>query len=170
LLADAEQAAHRAEADAQQALHEAAADKVRTGTDTTAAARSAYQQAMADLAVAETEHEAGKRVVLESEHELKQVAKDAHKMAAQVAKSIADAEEPSLVAAARTYGEKVARHRALTRFARAASADGGSIVDPIPELNANNPLAALLQDLTAGRDVELHFSEQTLLDAKLGAP
>jgi hypothetical protein len=170
VLGDVEQAAQKAEAEAQARLNDAAAEKVRTGNDTTAEARAAYQQAIADLAVAETEAAAGRRVILEDRTDLATLERDVHRQCAIVAKAIAEHEQPRLVATARAFGEALARHKSLIRFARAKSADSGLIADPIADIqNSNNPLKLQIDDLINGKDLEaVALTEQAMLDAKIG--
>lgn len=168
-LAQAEQTASKGESDARALLENATMAKVRGDGDTTANARAVYHTAMADLAVAETEHAAGKRVVAEAEHELEQLTKASHRAAVDVAKAIAAAEEPALILAARRYGNALARHKSLIRFARAASADAGTVSDPIADLNSNNPLKLQLDALTNPQVIDSSFAvtEASLLDAKV---
>jgi hypothetical protein len=171
-LAAAEQTATKAEAEARAQLEAAIVAKVKGNgePDTTASARNVYQLAMADLAVAETEHAAGERVVTEAERDLEQLSKAAHRAAVEVAKAVAAHEQPRLVAAARAYGQALHRHKALIRFARAASADSGLIADPIADIqNANNPLKLQIDALTSGTELDpLRLTESEMLEAKIG--
>jgi hypothetical protein len=168
VLADAEETARKAEGAAQANLQEAAVNKIKTGTDTTVNARAVYDAAMRALQAAETEHAAGKRVVLEAAHELDQLTKEVHRQCVEVAKSIAAHDEPNLVAAARAYGEALHRHRSLISFARAASADSGLVADPVADLNSNNPLKLQIDTLIAGTDLQpVGLTESSMLDAKL---
>jgi hypothetical protein len=70
LLAEAEQLAEKSESSARANLNQVTQEKIKTGNDQTANARALYSQAMLDLQVATAEHEAGKQVVLQAEHEL----------------------------------------------------------------------------------------------------
>lgn len=163
----AEQEAEQAEADTQAALMEATATKIRTGTDTTNTARTAYQSAVTAVAVAEVEHAAAEQVVTEQKAELDRAEKAASRAAVEVAKQVAAEHEPALIAAARAYGAALAKHRALIRFSRKASADSGLIADPISDWsNSNNPLKLKAEQLINSAEVD-GLSEQHMLDAKL---
>jgi len=169
-LQEVDAAAQKAEADAQANLNQLMQEKIKTGVDATANARAVYSQAMLDLQIATTEHEAGKVVVMQAEHELTQLGRSASRAAVDVARAIAEAHVPGLLTDAKRYSNALQRYKALVRFARAASADSGLISDPIPDLaNSNNALRLRLDELINRQTLDDSFTltEASLLDAKL---
>jgi hypothetical protein len=167
-LTNGERLAEKAEESAKANLIQLTQEKVRTGVDGGAkAARATYSQAMLDLQIATTEREAAEQVCKQAEQELDRLTKSAHRAGIDVAKATATAEQSGLLVAARRYGLALARHRALIRYARAASSDSGVISDPIPEINSLNPLKLELDALVSGEGLDpVSVTERDMLDAK----
>jgi hypothetical protein len=169
-LTQSEQVADKATEEAAAQLEAAMVAKIKgDGDGDTSAARAAYQTALAALAVAEAEARAGKIVVADAEATLETLTKQAAHQAVEVCKAIAKHDEVTLREAAEAFGKQLARRRAITRAARAASATTGLNSDPVAELNLNNPLKLKLDELIDGKELDaIFYAEQDLLNAKLG--
>lgn len=168
-LGQAEQVATKATAEASLQLEAATMAKVKGEANNTANARAVYQTALADLACAETESRAAARVVSEAEASLDTLTKQAAHQAVEVCKAIAQHGEQALLDSAKAFGKQLARRRAITRAARAASAATGLNSDPVSELHQACPLKLKLDDLIEGKELDaIGYSEQDLLAARIG--